>query len=292
MNEYDFLFKIIVVGSQQSGKSYFINKLRQAEYTEYKPTIGVDFMLKTIQVVHQDKKYNIKLQIWDTAGQERFQTITTAYFRGANGIFLFCNVNDQSSFEKCNVYLKQVKDYCSENVKVMLVGNSFSSGRVVQTDELVQFAEQNNIMYTEINEQNITEKCDAIVQRLTLSILQQSLEEAQKEKQVEQNQNIYQSFNSGCFLYFQCYCNFMAFLYMNKITHLTVTLSSVHEYILNMKSIVKLRLRYIRHRISQNYKLLSIYNYLGNIFTQRIQLWIHQQTEQLTVINQNSCQQY
>ncbi|CAL5995683.1 Rab11 [Hexamita inflata] len=169
MNEYDYLFKIIVVGSQQSGKSYFINKLRQVEYKEYKPTIGVDFMLKTIQVVHQDKKYNIKLQIWDTAGQERFQAITTAYFRGANGIFLFCNVNDQSSFEKCNAYLKQISEHGSENVKVMLVGNSFSSGRVVQTDELVQFAEQNNIMYTEINEQNITEKCDAIVQRLTLS---------------------------------------------------------------------------------------------------------------------------
>ncbi|CAL5995647.1 Rab11 [Hexamita inflata] len=155
------------------------------KYKEDKPTVGVDFMLKTIQVVHQDKEYNIKLQIWDTAGQERFQAITTAYLREATGILLFCNVNDQSSFEKCNVYLKKIKDCCSENVKVMLIGNSFSSGRVVQTDELVQFAEQNNIMYTEINEQNITEKRDAIVQRLTQSILQQSLEEAQQEKQVE-----------------------------------------------------------------------------------------------------------
>ncbi|CAL5993966.1 Rab11 [Hexamita inflata] len=185
MNEYDYLFKIIVVGSQQSGKSYFINKLRHAEYTEYKATIGVDFILKTIKVAHQDKEYNIKLQMWDTAGQERFQTITTAYLRGANGIFLFCNVNDQNSFEKCDTYLKQICEHGNENVKIMLVGNSFSSDRVVQTDELVQFAEQNNIMYTEINEQNITEKCDAVIQRLTQSILQQSLEEYQKVQEVE-----------------------------------------------------------------------------------------------------------
>ena len=33
----------------------------------------------------------IKLQIWDTAGQERFRTITTSYFRGAQGINLMFN---------------------------------------------------------------------------------------------------------------------------------------------------------------------------------------------------------
>ena len=28
----------------------------------------------------------VKLQIWDTAGQERFRTITSAYYRGADGV--------------------------------------------------------------------------------------------------------------------------------------------------------------------------------------------------------------
>lgn len=30
----------------------------------------------------------IKITIWDTAGQERFRTLTSSYYRGAQGIML------------------------------------------------------------------------------------------------------------------------------------------------------------------------------------------------------------
>ena len=54
-------------------------------------TIGIDFKIKNVEV---DGK-RIKLQIWDTAGQERFRTITTSYFRGAQGILLVYDVTDR-----------------------------------------------------------------------------------------------------------------------------------------------------------------------------------------------------
>lgn len=31
---------------------------------------------------------SVKLQVWDTAGQERFRTITSAYYKGAHGVFV------------------------------------------------------------------------------------------------------------------------------------------------------------------------------------------------------------
>jgi Ras-related protein Rab-18 len=44
----------------------------------------VDFKVKTLEV--DGVRY--KLSIWDTAGQERFRTLTSSYYRGAQGVIL------------------------------------------------------------------------------------------------------------------------------------------------------------------------------------------------------------
>lgn len=44
--------------------------------------VGVDFKLKFVTV----KNKRLKLTVWDTAGQERFRTLTSSYYRGAQGI--------------------------------------------------------------------------------------------------------------------------------------------------------------------------------------------------------------
>lgn len=51
----------------------------------------------------------IKLQIWDTAGQERFRTITTSYFRGAQGILLVYDVTDKKSFNSIRNWVGQIQ---------------------------------------------------------------------------------------------------------------------------------------------------------------------------------------
>lgn len=41
----------------------------------------------------------LRLQIWDTAGQERFQSLGSAFYRGADCCVLVFDVNNAKSFD-------------------------------------------------------------------------------------------------------------------------------------------------------------------------------------------------
>uniref|UniRef100_A0A3B0MY42 Rab GTPase, putative n=1 Tax=Theileria annulata TaxID=5874 RepID=A0A3B0MY42_THEAN len=69
------------------------------------------------------KDKRVKLQIWDTAGQERFRTITSTYYRGADGIIMVYDITDKSSFEHINDWLSEVNKYSSEDTCKLLLGN-------------------------------------------------------------------------------------------------------------------------------------------------------------------------
>ncbi|KAH7447998.1 hypothetical protein KP509_01G131400 [Ceratopteris richardii] len=65
--EYDYLFKVVLIGDSGVGKSNILSRFTRNEFSlESKFTIDVEFAARTITV---DKKL-IKAQIWDTAGQE------------------------------------------------------------------------------------------------------------------------------------------------------------------------------------------------------------------------------
>lgn len=83
--EYDYLFKVVLIGDSGVGKSNLLSRFTRNEFNlESKSTIGVEFATKSIQAEGK----TIKAQIWDTAGQERYRAITSAYYRGAVGALL------------------------------------------------------------------------------------------------------------------------------------------------------------------------------------------------------------
>ena len=67
-DEYDYLFKLVLIGDSGVGKSNLLSRFTRNEFNlESKSTIGVEFATKSMKI---DGKI-IKAQIWDTAGQER-----------------------------------------------------------------------------------------------------------------------------------------------------------------------------------------------------------------------------
>jgi len=153
--EYDYLFKLLLIGDSGVGKSCLLLRFADDTYTEsYISTIGVDFKIRTIDL---DAK-TIKLQIWDTAGQERFRTITSSYYRGAHGIIVVYDTTDLESFNNVKQWLHEIDRYASENVNKLLVGNKsdLTSKRAVSFDQAKEFADSLGIEFIETSAKNST----------------------------------------------------------------------------------------------------------------------------------------
>jgi len=154
-SEYDYLFKLLLIGDSGVGKSCLLLRFADDTYTEsYISTIGVDFKIRTIEL---DGK-TIKLQIWDTAGQERFRTITSSYYRGAHGIIVVFDVTDAESFNNVKQWLHEIDRYACQNVKKLLVGNKCDlvSKRAVPAEQAKEFADGLGIQYLETSAKNAT----------------------------------------------------------------------------------------------------------------------------------------
>eukprot|EP01097_Dermamoeba_algensis_P004517 TRINITY_DN292_c0_g6_i1.p1 TRINITY_DN292_c0_g6~~TRINITY_DN292_c0_g6_i1.p1 ORF type:complete len:201 (-),score=23.26 TRINITY_DN292_c0_g6_i1:355-957(-) len=161
-NDYDYLFKILLIGDSGVGKSCLLLRFADDTYTEsYISTIGVDFKLRTIEL---DGK-TIKLQIWDTAGQERFRTITSSYYRGAQGIIVVYDVTDQATFNNVKQWLQEIDRYACENVNKLLVGNKcdLTSKKIVDFSAGKEFADGIGIPFLETSAKNSTNVEQAFV---------------------------------------------------------------------------------------------------------------------------------
>eukprot|EP00392_Amoebophrya_sp_AT5.2_P004677 g4685.t1 len=145
--DYDHLFKLVLIGDSGVGKSCLLLRFADDQFTEsYITTIGVDFRFKTISVGGK----TVKLQIWDTAGQERFRTITSAYYRGADGIVIVYDSSDRDSFNNVNSWVEEVSKYASASTSMVLVANkSDVTPAAVPPDEGLQKARQLGLGFVE-----------------------------------------------------------------------------------------------------------------------------------------------
>ncbi|KAF9162651.1 Ras- protein Rab-11A [Actinomortierella ambigua] len=165
-DEYDYLYKVVLIGDSGVGKSNLLSRFTQNEFSlESRSTIGIEFATRTVDISGK----TVKAQIWDTAGQERYRAITTAFYRGAVGALLVYDISRHNTFDNVSRWLAELRDNSDPNVLIILVGNKSDLRhlRAVSTEEAMAFAEKNNIMFIETSALDASNVDDAFMLLLT-----------------------------------------------------------------------------------------------------------------------------
>ena len=119
-DEYDYLFKIVLVGDSGVGKSSIVTRIAKDTFSmDTLSTIGVEFINKSFDINNKV----VKAQIWDTAGAERFRSVTSQYYRGVVGALVCYDITKLSSFQNVNTWLTDLQTHADDDIKIMIVGN-------------------------------------------------------------------------------------------------------------------------------------------------------------------------
>jgi small GTP-binding protein len=142
--DYDYTFKILLLGDASVGKTSFTKRYC---YNIFNPserlTIGVDFHVKTIDL----KGKKIKLQIWDVGGEERFRFLLPTYCLGANAAFLLYDITRRVTLDNISEWTSIVRQKGGP-IPIMLVGAKLDlakAQRQVSRELGIQVAEKNTL---------------------------------------------------------------------------------------------------------------------------------------------------
>ena len=176
IEDYKYLFKVVLVGNAGVGKTCLVRRFTQGLFPPGQgATIGVDFMIKTVEAEDGEK---IKLQIWDTAGQERFRSITQSYYRSAHALILVYDVANQPTFDCCPDWLREIEEYASPKVLKVLVGNKVDrDDREIPTEVGDEFAQRHGMYFLETS----AKACDN-VERLFSEIANELLQQSRAKE--------------------------------------------------------------------------------------------------------------
>jgi Ras-related protein Rab-18 len=115
--------KILLIGPSNSGKTAlllrYVDDIFDTDTAT--ATIGVDFRVKKLSV--QGKPH--RLLLFDTAGQERFRTLTSSYYRNAQGCILVYDVSNRESFLSMDHWFGECAKYAEDGIVTYLVGLYF-----------------------------------------------------------------------------------------------------------------------------------------------------------------------
>jgi small GTP-binding protein len=147
---YNYLFKISLIGDSGTGKSSILMRFTENEFREdTSSTIGVDF--KIVSVSLSDGTY-AKMQIWDTCGSERFKSLTSSFIKSCPTFVLIYDISKYKSFKSLENWIEVIKENTNPRL-LCIIGNKsdLEETRQVPREEAMRFAIKHNLKYLEVS---------------------------------------------------------------------------------------------------------------------------------------------
>ena len=194
--EFDYIFKVVIVGDSGVGKTNLIGRYLKNEYRQdTKATVGVEF---------GEKKYDIsglkiKAQLWDTAGQERYKAITSMYYKGAKGALIVFDLSSKTTFVNAEKWYNEIKKATDPSINLILVGNKsdLKDKRQVNTEDAENKAKEMGIAYMEtsaLNAENVDKAFSWLIEEISKKLKKEDDEALEEEnntvKEVKESQTI------------------------------------------------------------------------------------------------------
>ena len=144
VTEFNFSFKIIIIGDQNVGKSSITIRGAKNLFNEvYTPTVGFEFITFNVRINDQI----VKLQIWDTCGQERYRSLISSFYRNSCLAIIVYAIDSQNSFENVEDWIDEIKSQTNPNIKIFLIGNKkdLENQRCVDKNIAEQIVKEHNL---------------------------------------------------------------------------------------------------------------------------------------------------
>ncbi|XAR73172.1 hypothetical protein NMG60_11007046 [Bertholletia excelsa] len=135
--EFDYSFKLLMIGDSGVGKSSLLLSFTNNTFEDLSPTIVNKLMIN----------------FYYAAGQERFRTLTSSYYRGAQGVVMAYDVTRRETFTNlAEIWAKELDLYSTNQDCIkMLVGNKVDKDneRLVTRKEGIDLAREYGCLFIE-----------------------------------------------------------------------------------------------------------------------------------------------
>ena len=155
--QYDYLFKFILLGRNEAGKTSLIDRYAEDIFNQETQSVrGIDFRIKIIDF---ENKF-IKLRLWEPEPCcRRGEYIPYAYeIRGAHGLIFIYELTDIESFtfiqNIINKYKKIDKKLINQVCKILVGNKCDKSGKCVSEEDVRNLCNENEMIFFEASAKN------------------------------------------------------------------------------------------------------------------------------------------